>query len=444
MRLARQRLGMLCAGLTGFCVGCAPTSSFDRGFVSTELDHRVGSTLPVDVPRQEIDLPPGVLLGDGVDVDEAVAIALWNNAAFHGALSELGIVRGDLVDAGLLPNPVLSLVFPGVRNARSGTLSVPIRILQRRTRVAIAQLDSERIAHALLQNGLGLARDVRIAFAELWFARDRETFIRRNAEVLDEIRQITSLQFEAGGISGLETSRIEIDALAAMAALQDAMRQTVAAQYRFLSLLGLADVEEVLLSPSSAPEAAHLPDLAALIDVALTSRPDVRAAELAVEAAGESVRWERQQTYDFMALLDINQPEGEDLATGPGVNIELPIFNRNQGGMLRASARVEQTALRYLEARRTVVLDVRENYAAYQVAVGASESWQREIIPRTETVMTDTEQARSLGSVSDLTVLQAEQRMLTARIAGVQAQRDLMRASAALAFSVGRKVEGQL
>jgi outer membrane protein TolC len=58
--------------------------------------------------------------------------------------------------------------------------------------------------------------------------------------------------------------------------------------------------------------------------------------------------------------------------------------------------------------------------------------------------MADTERARSLGSVSDLTVLQAEQRLIAARIASAEARMELVRASSALAYSVGRKVEGQL
>ena len=443
MRSIRQSLGLMCVAAASASVGCAPVSSFDREFVSTELGQRVGSALPAEPPKQEAGLPPQVTLEDGLDEGESVAVALWNNAAFHSDLAELGIARGDLVEAGLLPNPVLNLVFPGVGSSRSGTLSLPIRLLQRRTRVAIGKLDMERVAHSLLQSGLGLARDVRVAFAELSFAREREALVRRDAALLEEIRQITARQLQLGSISQLEAARIEADALAATATLQDAMRQTTAAQYRFLNLLGLADLGEVLLRPPPSG-GGELPDLAALIEIALMSRPDLRAAELAVEAAGEQAKWERKQTYDFIALLDIDEPEGDDLATGPGLESELPIFDRNQGGKVRATARIEQTSLRYIQTRRAVVLDVRENHAAYQAALDAEHVWTREIVPRTESVLVDTQRARELGSVSDLAVLQAEQRSLAARVAGAEARRELLRASSALAYSVGQKVEGQL
>ncbi len=216
---------MMCVAAASAGVGCAPTSSFNREFVSTELGQRVGSALPAEPPKQEVGLPPQVILEDGLDEGESVAVALWNNAAFHSDLAELGVARGDLVEAGLLPNPVLNLVFPGISSSRSGTLSLPIRLLQRRTRVAIGKLDMERVAHSLLQSGLGLARDVRVAFAELSFAREREAFVRRDASLLEEIRQITETQLRLGGISQLEASRIEADALAAGCAKESVHRE---------------------------------------------------------------------------------------------------------------------------------------------------------------------------------------------------------------------------
>src|SRR5690606_27578372 len=124
--------------------------------------------------------------------------------------------------------------------------------------------------------------------------------------------------------------------------------------------------------------ASRLPELAELIDLALASRPDLRAAELAVEAAAESARWERRQTYDFLAVLDLDEEEGADLEIGGGFEFELPIFNRNQGGKLRVAARLEQTALRYAATRRSIVLDVGESYAAYNAALEAARAWQDE------------------------------------------------------------------
>ncbi|MFN0122879.1 MAG: hypothetical protein ACKV2V_20460, partial [Blastocatellia bacterium] len=57
-------------------------------------------------------LPAGVSLEDGLTDEEAIAIALWNNAQLHADLAALGLARADLLDAGLLRNPLLQIVLP--------------------------------------------------------------------------------------------------------------------------------------------------------------------------------------------------------------------------------------------------------------------------------------------------------------------------------------------
>jgi cobalt-zinc-cadmium efflux system outer membrane protein len=429
--------------LGAFCAGCGPTTAFDRGFVSSELESRVGAPLPEATIGADVELPAAVSLTDGLSEEEAVAIALWNNATFHADLAELGVARADLLEAGLLPNPVLSLVFPGNSKAREGTLSVPIQLLQRPTRIAIAELNAERIAQGLLESGLGLVRDVRIAYSQLVFAQTREALAGRGAALATDVAEIAGGQRDAGQISEVESSRVEAEALAATAAFQDAVRQSAAARHRLLGLLGLAELGDVALARGSAESEPSPAPLTALIEVALASRPDLRAAELAVEAAAESARWQRQQTYDFLALLDIDEEEGGPLDTGGGFQFELPLFNRNQGGRERAAARLEQAALRYTAVRRSIMLDVTENYAAHASAREAANAWREGIVPRLETTLDDTSRAFSLGSVSELTVLQAEQRLLGARLASAASNLELERAAAELANSVGQKFDAQ-
>jgi hypothetical protein len=57
-------------------------------------------------------IPQGISLAAGLSEDDAVAIALWNNAAFQADLAALGVARADLVEAGLLRNPTLQLLLP--------------------------------------------------------------------------------------------------------------------------------------------------------------------------------------------------------------------------------------------------------------------------------------------------------------------------------------------
>ena len=74
-------------------------------------------------------IPPGVVVDDGLTQDEAVALALWNNPDFQVQLADPGFARADLLEAGLLQNPVLSLLLPIGPKQLEATLRWPIEVL---------------------------------------------------------------------------------------------------------------------------------------------------------------------------------------------------------------------------------------------------------------------------------------------------------------------------
>ena len=91
--------------------GCVTAGGPDVGTVTSATQERTGSAARVTGAAAP-GIPPGVTLDDGLTADEAVAVALWNNAAFQASLNDLGFARADLAEAGLLANPVLSLLLP--------------------------------------------------------------------------------------------------------------------------------------------------------------------------------------------------------------------------------------------------------------------------------------------------------------------------------------------
>ena len=53
-----------------------------------------------------------MILDDGLSQDEAIALALWNNAQYQADLAALGFAHADLLEANMLSNPVFSILFP--------------------------------------------------------------------------------------------------------------------------------------------------------------------------------------------------------------------------------------------------------------------------------------------------------------------------------------------
>ena len=86
----------------------------------------------------------------------------------------------------------------------------------------------------------------------------------------------------------------------------------------------------------------------------MAARPDVRAAELAIEAAGARVGLATAQIWTLTAILDANGAGKEGFEMGPGIAGELPILAQNQGGRARAAAQLEASARRYTAVRAAV------------------------------------------------------------------------------------------
>src|SRR5262245_51551343 len=140
----------------------------DRTTVAAHLTQRVGHTVPAHTGPAQVTLPPGAAFEDGITEDEAVAVALWNNAAFQELLVDLGIARGDLIQAGLLPNPEFVYYWPMSGKPYKYLFDFPIEALWLRPiRIRSAAWEADRTADRLTQAGLDLMRDVRQAYADV-------------------------------------------------------------------------------------------------------------------------------------------------------------------------------------------------------------------------------------------------------------------------------------
>ncbi|MSO21574.1 MAG: hypothetical protein EXQ56_14200 [Acidobacteria bacterium] len=95
-----------------FLAGCTLRAPSYRAHVDQEIQLRTGHELSPETIEPGPQTPAGLSLADGLTEEEAVGIALRNNPAFQADMAQLGLSRAELVQSGLLRNPVMSLLFP--------------------------------------------------------------------------------------------------------------------------------------------------------------------------------------------------------------------------------------------------------------------------------------------------------------------------------------------
>jgi cobalt-zinc-cadmium efflux system outer membrane protein len=172
---------------------------------------------------------------------------------------------------------------------------------------------------------------------------------------------------------------------------------------------------------------------------ALAARPDVRAAELAVEAAGSRLGWERSRVFALTAVLDANGEGIEGFELGPGVDVGLPFFNRNQGAITRAQVDLQRASGLYVTARQRVATEVRAASTQYVQASLAAAEWRTTVLEPLEEQVAVADRAFKEGEVAYLFVIEMNRRLTDARLRTREAEADMARAQARLERAVGRR-----
>ncbi len=326
--------------------------------------------------------------------------------------------------------------------------------------MAAAKLELERVGESLVPRALDLVRDVRLAYAEYALAEARA---RISAEVVrerGEIATIVNARFRAGDISELETGTARLDARLAEEQAVRLAQEVALVQVRLRALLGFAgdgrtfninvpSVTEVnpptganiTAAAFTTPSAADPKEaLSELVRQALEARSELKAAELAIEAAGQRAKWERSRILAISAIAKEYGRGANGFEQGPGLQIELPIFNRNQGGISRAEAEIERAAKQLIAARQRVVAEVQDAYTQLAQAREAHQVWRTRVLPAIEQDIRLAERAYSAGDVAYLFVLENTRRLTDARLREPELQAATARALALLERSVGRRL----
>jgi cobalt-zinc-cadmium efflux system outer membrane protein len=184
-------------------------------------------------------------------------------------------------------------------------------------------------------------------------------------------------------------------------------------------------------------------ELDSLIAEATSARPDLRAASFAIAAAQQRASLARKQWLRFDLVGDANSGGAGPTNFGPGLRFDIPIFDRNQGGVHSADWMVNQATQNYNAIYDQVVADVQVSYSQYHQANENLTQLRTSVLTSLDQAVRLAGKAFSGGGTSYFLVLQTTTQYLDARVREIQLSADLRRAAANLDRSVGRNVTWQ-
>ncbi len=325
--------------------GCASVDSGQSlSSVQRQLADRVEGSVGWDPDRQDARAALARLLAEPLTAESAVRIALVNNRRLQADLARLGIAQADLVEAGLLENPTLSL---GLLYGDAGTITEAgvvqdlVGLVSLSVRRKIAGAHAERTIAQTSQQVLDLAAAVQTQYFTVVGDAQALEVAQQVVDSTEAAAELARRQLQAGTLSRREQALQQ--AFHAQSALDLAQAQARLAldREKLNQLLGLWGGNTAWTIPRRLPELPlQLPSLLTVEETAVARRLDLSAARKEAEAAAQASSLTRQFRYLSMLGLGVGYKREEDGEKffGPEIELGLPIFNQGQARITRAEA----------------------------------------------------------------------------------------------------------
>jgi cobalt-zinc-cadmium efflux system outer membrane protein len=305
-------------------------------------------------------------LSGGVTEEELVTRALASNPTLLAQRQQIAVARGDVTQARLRQNPSLTLgglkEVDGGDNAINVRGSLPLELFGRRARrTEVAQNQEEVTQQSVADRERLLTGEVRMRFGQALAAIRDLMFVEQLLQVNRDFLRLMEDRAREGAAPTLdadetrvetnriETLRIDYQAKAEVALL--ALKETVG-----------VDPEEPIRLKGALELAPRDYDRKQLLQLAIDHRPDLAFERANEELASAELRSDRakgkpdasifggyerpdfgfsQRAFDAAGnLAPIRQTFNHVVF---GLDINLPVFNRNQGALVADTAAIQAT-----------------------------------------------------------------------------------------------------
>jgi cobalt-zinc-cadmium efflux system outer membrane protein len=215
---------------------------------------------------------------------------------------------------------------------------------------------------------------VALAQAQLRLAQDLLTGI-------DDVIRVNEARYQQGEISGLENARVKAERLRFFSDLLVAKLQLSNSRVALLELLGATDLSAPFEVIDSLAVSSTVPNRDGLQRLALDNRPDYVAERQRLERDRSQLTLEKS-----LAVPNVSPSFGYKRDFGAntmyaGVSFPLPLFNRNQPGIARATADISRQNFELERVRLSVLRDVLEAEQAFNTQSQRATAIERDYVP---------------------------------------------------------------
>ncbi|MGB0414718.1 MAG: TolC family protein [Coraliomargarita sp.] len=395
----------------------------------------LGSTLaPLGASGQEFESSTAPAITESnaeptgdLTLREAVAFALLNSPRLAGFELDVRIAEATTLQSGLLPNPELEVEveeFAGT-DEMSDFDAAEISVLlsqrlelggKRGYREQIARHGEEISQQSYEVAKLGLVIDLSKAFTSVLASQERRKFLQDSVQLASQAMKAAETRFDSGDAPQTDALRARAVLASAQSALTQEERKLESARLRLAALYGSSEPEfsQVVGKLHSTAKFPELSEIRSQID----THPQMALLTKLVERQETSVEQEQAERIpDVTVGLGAKYFNADDASAAVfQFSMPLPLFDRNQGNILKARHELRKARENEREARINLLAYVTSVYRQL-------ESFQSEIkmvdddwLESAQSAQEKTWRAYNEGKANYLDLIEAQRGLTEARI----------------------------
>ena len=402
-------------------------------------------------PRAATTQPPAAR----IPIEEAIRLALQHNHALQAARTTILQNQAQETTANLRPNPVLSwdaqflpffqpskfdADFINTQSQFDFGLGYTFERGKKRQHRLQAAKDLTAVARSTVaDNERQLVFNVSEQFVAVVLAQSTLDFTQQDLESFQKTVDISETRYKSGDMSEGDLLKIKLQMLQFQNdffAAKLAKVQALASLRQFLGFESVPDNYDVEGELNYQAVHGGLDDLKAL---ALRTRPDLqaaqqnvvasRSAQLLAEANGKR---DLSATFNYSHVADTN-------TCSFFFNIQLPIFDRNQGEIARTRYVITQSQQLAAETSQQVLTDVLDAFSALRTSEQIVQLYQGGYVDQAKKSRDISEYAYKRGAASLLDYLDSERTYRANQLAYRQALATYMTALEQMRQAVGTR-----
>jgi len=366
---------------------------FDKDTPAEERNRKVKEAYP-DLTPVAATAPPG---GQPVSLADLTQLARANSPAIRKTLADAEASYGQVIQAGLHPNPTVGYqadqVQPSLRIPPGATFSgagqqggYVNQLIKTAGKLTLAQqvsgYDYINALVAVRKTEVDVTAAVRAAYFNALIAQQSVQVSRAVAELADEVYRLQLKQVAAGEAAGYEPLLLYAQAVQARTAVAQAEALYKGAWRQLAAAVGQPDLPQAPLA-GRADAVPPTFDQEAVKARLVEEHTDVLTARNSIAQAQRNLVLQRKLPIPDLLTNTYQQYDNaaQTYQFGIQLGFQLPVSDRNQGNIRTAQAQIASAGHQLVSAQNALSGRLGEAFARYEANAAAVANYRDKVIP---------------------------------------------------------------